>query len=79
MLRLDSGLGVSLGCPCGCKKATGAIEITTDASCYRVFHKEPAVGMTRRERPRNSCEVGKMLHRRPGSTVKAPLSALHFS
>jgi hypothetical protein len=35
MLRLDSGLlGVSLGCPCGCKKATGAIKIATDAPCH---------------------------------------------
>jgi hypothetical protein len=34
VLRLDSGLGVSLGCPCGCKKATEAIEIATDAPCY---------------------------------------------
>ena len=34
MPRLESGLGVSLGCPCGCKKATGAIEVATDAPCY---------------------------------------------
>jgi hypothetical protein len=45
---------------------------------YCVFHKEPAVGMTLREPSRTSCEGRKMLHGRPRSTVKAPLSALHF-
>ena len=46
---------------------------------YCVFHKEPTVRLASREASRTSCEGGKMLHRRPRGTVKAPLSALHFS
>jgi hypothetical protein len=46
---------------------------------YCVFHKQPAPRMTARETSRTSCEGGKMPHGRPRSTVKAPLSALHFS
>jgi hypothetical protein len=39
MPRLDSGFCVSLGCPCGFEKATGAIEIATDAPCYEFLSK----------------------------------------
>ena len=39
--QLDlSGGGVSLGCPCGCKKATEAMEIATDAPCYEDYYHE---------------------------------------
>jgi hypothetical protein len=48
--------------------------------CVFHKHKEPAVRWASREPPSTSCEGGKMLHvnRRSESTVKDPLSALHF-